>query len=182
MALETCPALKRTYSHRQGGTKAIGINATVPRRCSSMLDARVWRQHTQSWWQRPISCKLTAPDHCFEVSSSAAQATKDPDFETEGTAEKVGGKVQKKAGEVDKWSRSRMKLLATILIVPLAGWPSDLFRYVLPSAVISSTISIGILLNRSGISVSRPISPVLQPVPAQLLVSRHRRSRSPSQP
>jgi uncharacterized protein YjbJ (UPF0337 family) len=36
------------------------------------------------------------------VKEKIGHATKNPDLEDEGTAEKVGGKVQKKVGDVEK--------------------------------------------------------------------------------
>jgi uncharacterized protein YjbJ (UPF0337 family) len=36
------------------------------------------------------------------VKEKVGQLTNDPDFETEGAVEKIGGKVQKKIGEVQK--------------------------------------------------------------------------------
>jgi uncharacterized protein YjbJ (UPF0337 family) len=36
------------------------------------------------------------------VKEKLGYATNDPDLEDEGTAEKVGGKVQKKVGDVEK--------------------------------------------------------------------------------
>jgi uncharacterized protein YjbJ (UPF0337 family) len=37
-----------------------------------------------------------------KVKETVGKATNDPDLETEGTAEKLGGKVQKKAADVEK--------------------------------------------------------------------------------
>lgn len=36
------------------------------------------------------------------IKERVGRATNDPDLETEGTAEKIGGKVQKKVGDVEK--------------------------------------------------------------------------------
>jgi uncharacterized protein YjbJ (UPF0337 family) len=36
------------------------------------------------------------------VKEKVGRATNDPDLEDEGTAEKVGGKIQKKVGQVEK--------------------------------------------------------------------------------
>ena len=36
------------------------------------------------------------------VKEKLGRAAKDPDLETEGTAEKVGGKIQKKVGDIEK--------------------------------------------------------------------------------
>jgi uncharacterized protein YjbJ (UPF0337 family) len=36
------------------------------------------------------------------VKEKIGRATNDPDLEDEGTAEKIGGKVQKKIGDVEK--------------------------------------------------------------------------------
>ncbi len=36
------------------------------------------------------------------IKEKIGRATNNPDLETEGTAEKVGGKVQKKVGDVEK--------------------------------------------------------------------------------
>jgi uncharacterized protein YjbJ (UPF0337 family) len=36
------------------------------------------------------------------VKEKVGKATNNPDLETEGTAERIGGKVQKKAGDVEK--------------------------------------------------------------------------------
>lgn len=36
------------------------------------------------------------------IKEKVGRATNDPDLEDEGTAEKVGGKIQKKVGQVEK--------------------------------------------------------------------------------
>ena len=36
------------------------------------------------------------------LKEKAGKATNDPDLETEGSAEKIGGKVQKKIGDIEK--------------------------------------------------------------------------------
>ncbi len=36
------------------------------------------------------------------IKEKIGRATNDPDLESEGTAEKIGGKVQKKVGDVEK--------------------------------------------------------------------------------
>jgi uncharacterized protein YjbJ (UPF0337 family) len=36
------------------------------------------------------------------IKEKVGQATNDPDLQDEGTAEKIGGKVQKKIGDVEK--------------------------------------------------------------------------------
>jgi len=36
------------------------------------------------------------------IKEKVGQATKNPDLEDEGTAEKIGGKIQKKVGDVKK--------------------------------------------------------------------------------
>jgi hypothetical protein len=40
--------------------------------------------------------------HHFETASRAGNAKRDPDMRDLGTAEKVGGKVQRKVGEIKK--------------------------------------------------------------------------------
>jgi hypothetical protein len=40
--------------------------------------------------------------HHFETTSRAGNAKRDPDMRDLGTAEKVGGKVQRKVGEIKK--------------------------------------------------------------------------------
>jgi len=37
-----------------------------------------------------------------KIKEKVGHATNDPDMESEGTAEKIGGKVQKKVGDVEK--------------------------------------------------------------------------------
>jgi uncharacterized protein YjbJ (UPF0337 family) len=44
----------------------------------------------------------TAHDVKGTIKEKVGQATNNPDLEDEGTAEKVGGKVQKKIGDVEK--------------------------------------------------------------------------------
>ena len=41
------------------------------------------------------------------LKEKIGQATNNPDLETEGTAEKIGGKVQKKVGDIEKVIESR---------------------------------------------------------------------------
>jgi uncharacterized protein YjbJ (UPF0337 family) len=36
------------------------------------------------------------------IKEKLGRATNNPDLETEGTAEKIGGKVQKKVGDIEK--------------------------------------------------------------------------------
>jgi uncharacterized protein YjbJ (UPF0337 family) len=44
----------------------------------------------------------TAHDVKGTIKEKIGRATNDPDLEDEGTAEKIGGKVQKKIGDVEK--------------------------------------------------------------------------------
>jgi uncharacterized protein YjbJ (UPF0337 family) len=44
----------------------------------------------------------TAHDVKGTIKEKVGQATNNPDLEDEGTAEKIGGKVQKKVGDVEK--------------------------------------------------------------------------------
>ena len=44
----------------------------------------------------------TAHDLKGTVKEKIGQAANDPDLEDEGTAEKVGGKIQKKVGDIEK--------------------------------------------------------------------------------
>jgi uncharacterized protein YjbJ (UPF0337 family) len=48
--------------------------------------------------------KVTGAAHELKgaVKEKVGQVTNNPDLETEGTAEKIGGKVQKKVGDVEK--------------------------------------------------------------------------------
>jgi uncharacterized protein YjbJ (UPF0337 family) len=46
--------------------------------------------------------KGTAHDVKGTIKEKVGRATNDPNLEDEGTAEKVAGKVQKKAGDVEK--------------------------------------------------------------------------------
>jgi uncharacterized protein YjbJ (UPF0337 family) len=48
--------------------------------------------------------KLAGAGHEFKgaVKEKIGQVTNDPDLEAEGTGEKIGGKVQKKVGDVEK--------------------------------------------------------------------------------
>jgi uncharacterized protein YjbJ (UPF0337 family) len=44
----------------------------------------------------------TAHELKGSLKEKLGQATGNPDLETEGSAEKIGGKVQKKVGEIEK--------------------------------------------------------------------------------
>jgi uncharacterized protein YjbJ (UPF0337 family) len=44
----------------------------------------------------------TAHELIGSLKEKLGQATGNPDLETEGSAEKIGGKVQKKVGEIEK--------------------------------------------------------------------------------